>query len=98
MNYDDFITRFGEPLTTQEGTILFETFGEDYERIKAADPNCVWTVIEEDGKLYLAPTLRFVNRLKYVIAQSHAAARMIISGFAMEVINLFVQLLSIQFS
>jgi len=49
---------------------FFETYGEDYEQVKAADPNCVWTVVDEndDGELWLAPGLRFVNRINYIIA------------------------------
>jgi len=68
MDYDDFVARFGEPLQTQDGTILFETYGEDYERVKAADPKCIWTLVDEDGKYFLAPGFHFVNRVSYVIA------------------------------
>jgi len=67
MNYDDFVAWLGEPLKNKDGTILFETYGEDYEKVKAADPRCVWTVVDEGGVLALAPGLRFINRVNYVI-------------------------------
>jgi len=67
MNYDDFVAWLGEPLKNKDDTILFETYGEDYEKVLAADPNCVWTIVEEDGELLLAPGLRYVNRINYVI-------------------------------
>jgi len=67
MDYDDFITRFGEPMQTQEGTILFETYGADYIQVQTANPKHVWTLVEENGKLYLAPGFHYVNRINYLI-------------------------------
>ncbi len=31
-----------------------------------ADPHLVWTIVDEDGRLYVRPGLRFVNRIDYV--------------------------------
>jgi len=45
MNYDNFVAWLGESLKNKDGTILFETYGEDYDQVKAADPRCVWTVL-----------------------------------------------------
>jgi len=68
MNYDDFVECFGEPLKNKDGTVLFETYGEDLKRVQATNPNFVWTIIDEDGKLLIAPGFRLVNRVNYIIA------------------------------
>lgn len=33
------------------------------------DPHLVWTIVDCDGKLYVSPGFRFVNRIDYVLAQ-----------------------------
>jgi len=68
MDYDDFVAHFGEPLQNKEGTILFETYGDDLEKVLAADPKSVWTLVDEDGEYFLAPGFHLVNRVSYVIA------------------------------
>ncbi|NTF18200.1 hypothetical protein G6L37_07255 [Agrobacterium rubi] len=68
---DKWIERFGEPLETSEGSTLFETYGKDFENVKAADPLTVWTVVEgfETENQYLLPGFHFVNRIGYVLAE-----------------------------
>jgi len=68
MNYDDFVAWLGEPIKNKDGTILFETYGEDYEKVCAANPDCIWTVVDESGELWLAPGFHRVNRINYIIA------------------------------
>ena len=36
---------------------------------KDTDPHRVWTVTDDDGRLYLNPGFRFVNRFAYVICK-----------------------------
>jgi hypothetical protein len=31
------------------------------------DPRLVWTIVDEDGRLYVRPGFRFVNRIDYVL-------------------------------
>ena len=47
---------------------LFETYGDDFEFVKAQSPEYVWTVVEGDLGSYLVQGVRFVNRLNYLIA------------------------------
>ena len=37
---------------------------------KGIDEHYVWTIIDCDGKLYVSPGYRFVNRLDYVICRN----------------------------
>lgn len=52
------------------GGCMFETFGEEFEYVRAQNPACVWTLIDEDGALFVGSGLRFVNRLGYFISQT----------------------------
>jgi len=68
---DDFYETFGEPrVNEKDDTVLFETYGEDFEFVRSVDPNLVWTVMQadDDDSLILVPGLHFVNRINYVIA------------------------------
>lgn len=68
--FDIFSEKY-KPIDRDDSTILFETYGEDWDRVKEANSegNYVWTVIDADGKLYLTPGVRLVNRLNYVICE-----------------------------
>lgn len=46
---------------------LYETYGEDWEMVKAADPNHVWTLIDEDGETCIIAGRHLANRLGYFI-------------------------------
>jgi hypothetical protein len=49
---------------------MFETFGEEYELVKAYPNNQVWTMIDGEG-IYLNITsgLHWVNRLGYFVTE-----------------------------
>lgn len=50
--------------------LMFETFGPELEAVNAADPACVWTVVDgEDGDLWLLSGCHRVNRLGYLITE-----------------------------
>jgi hypothetical protein len=34
------------------------------------DPRLVWTIVDCDGKLYVSPGFRFVNRVDYVLCRN----------------------------
>lgn len=50
--------------------LLFETYGVELGHVAVvarAYPNCVWTLVDGDGGLYVTAGMRFVNRLGYFI-------------------------------
>ncbi|WP_037500664.1 hypothetical protein [Sphingomonas jaspsi] len=49
-----------------DGT-LFETFGDEITEVHATDPHLVWTLMDEDGTMWIAPGRHYVNRLGYFI-------------------------------
>lgn len=52
-----------------EHKVGFETYGADLERVLAADPKHVWTMVEEDDVMYITAGLHFVNRQCYFITE-----------------------------
>ena len=63
-SWDTFDRRF-EPRTNADDTVL--VYLDDLP--KDIDPHLVWTVTDDDGRLYLNPGFRFVNRFAYVICE-----------------------------
>ncbi len=61
-SWSTFERRF-RPRTNADDTVLVDLF----ELPKGTNPHLVWTVTDEDGRLYLNPGFRFVNRFAYVI-------------------------------
>jgi hypothetical protein len=52
------------------GPWQLETFGPDLDRVKAAAPKRVWTIVEGDnGLLYIIAGFHWVNRINYVITE-----------------------------
>jgi hypothetical protein len=79
---EEWMERFGEPRENSGGSSLFETFGEDYDAVAAADPMTVWTVVEGDEteNQYLLPGFHFVNRIGYVLAEKPITQEELDSG------------------
>jgi hypothetical protein len=50
-------------------TVLFETYGADLEFVQSADQTKVWTLVECDGDLFIAPGVHFVNRQNFIITE-----------------------------
>ena len=48
--------------------IMFETYGAEWEFVKAQDPKYVWTYGDENGP-YIIAGRRFVNRLGYFVCE-----------------------------
>lgn len=63
MTYDEWVERF-DPIDNTDGTIFFETYGEDLEFINANDYHYVWTVYDDDS---ITEGRHFVNRLNYCV-------------------------------
>ena len=47
----------------------FETYGEEWEFVKAQDPHYVWTFIDGDFKARRVPGIAFVNRLAHYVCE-----------------------------
>ena len=47
---------------------MFETYGVELEKVRAADPRCVWTFVSGDGDAIVAG-FHFVNRMGYFITE-----------------------------
>lgn len=47
----------------------FETYGNEYEFIKAQDQNKVWTEVDGDEGTYIISGWHFVNRIHYYITE-----------------------------
>lgn len=48
----------------------FETYGEDYEFVKAQDNNKIWTEVDGDEGTYIVAGWHFVNRIQYYITEN----------------------------
>jgi hypothetical protein len=53
----------------QHEEIAFETYGEEWEFVKAQDPKTVWTNIQGDMSDLIVAGVAFVNRLQYYITE-----------------------------
>lgn len=72
--YDAWYKTF-RPITNKMGKyssetqIIFETYDEEYEFVKAQDPNKVWTEVDGDSGTYIISGLHFVNRIGYYVTR-----------------------------
>jgi len=70
MNYEKWIEEYKPNMTKQSQVVLYETFGEDLEKIRKTDPNYVWTVVDtDDDSLAILPGIHYVNRISFVITK-----------------------------
>ncbi len=75
LTFEEFVETY-KPLTNHIDTnasfdgLMFETYGEEYEFVKAANPNCIWMYGDgDDGGSYLWSGWGFVNRIGYFITE-----------------------------
>jgi hypothetical protein len=47
----------------------FETYGDEYEFVKAQDPNTIWTEVDGDSGTYIISGWHYVNRIHYYITE-----------------------------
>jgi hypothetical protein len=59
-----FERRF-QPITGPDGA----TYWAREQLPRDVDPHLVWTIVDCDGKLYVSPGFRFVNRVDYVLCR-----------------------------
>jgi len=60
-----------EPVVRPDGSILFETYGEDLQRVMQTDHDRIWTLVDCDGDLFITAGYHLVNRMNYIIT-NHA--------------------------
>jgi len=58
-----------QPLTRDDGSILFETYGDDLNKIIETKHNHIWTLLDCDGKLRIGAGYHIVNRMNYIITK-----------------------------
>ena len=46
---------------------MFETYGEELAFVAAANPNCIWTVMDVEGELWVCAGAHTVNRVGYLV-------------------------------
>jgi hypothetical protein len=75
MDYEDFIDTY-KPITNHIDTnasfdgMMFETYGDEVEFVKAQDENRIWMYGDgDDGGSYLWSGWGFVNRIGYFITE-----------------------------
>lgn len=54
---------------TSFGGCMYETFGEEVEYLKKIPNNRIWTIIDEDGEMFIIAGYHFVNRLGYLVTK-----------------------------
>lgn len=71
LNLDAWVTIFKPIKTNPQATgidrFTFETYGSDHRTVELAPPNLVWTLLEVDGKRYIANGYHYINREGYFI-------------------------------
>lgn len=69
-DFDVFIDKFKPIERFPEQTLLWETYGEDYEHVCSKNENYIWTIITGDsGKMYITPGIHWINRMNYIICE-----------------------------
>ena len=50
---------------------MFETYGKEVEYVKKMQDKykCIWTVVDEDGEMFIVYGMRFINRIGYFVTK-----------------------------
>jgi len=68
-DFDVFEEKFKPIHNKSSECYMYETYGEDLDFVRKQKPECIWTVVDCDGKLYITPGYRIVNRFAYIITK-----------------------------
>jgi len=72
LNYDEWIELFN-PLVNHIDSnasyngAMFDTYGKELKYLEGIDPNCIWTLSDCDGEMFIHNGWGFVNRMGYFI-------------------------------
>lgn len=69
--YDAWVETF-KPIWNDKSQDLmqFETYGDEYEKVKATDNKYVWTEVDGDEGTYIIAGHHWVNRIHYYITEN----------------------------
>lgn len=75
MDFDEWVDTY-KPINNHIDTnasfdgLMFETYGDEVEFVKSANPDCIWTYGDgDDGGSYVWNGWHFVNRIGYFITE-----------------------------
>jgi len=75
MDFDEWVETY-KPISNHIDTnasfdgLMFETYGDEVEFVKSANPDCIWTYGDgDDGGSYVWNGWHFVNRIGYFITE-----------------------------
>jgi hypothetical protein len=74
LTYEEWVEKFKPEknciVTEDRGYdgLMFETFGPELEYVRQQPANRVWTVLDADGRCWIASGTHFVNRVGYFVA------------------------------
>lgn len=49
------------------GGCMYETFGQELDYVKQQPNKRIWTIVDEEGKLYVIAGFHIINRLGYLV-------------------------------
>ena len=68
--WEDWYKPINNTIADSNGeSIIFETFGDEYEFVKNAPFNKVWTWVDGEGGTYILAGWHFVNRIGYFVTE-----------------------------
>lgn len=68
-NYDEW-EKFYVPIPSSPTWNMFETYGHEVELVGVVGFRHVWTMIEEDGNMFIINGMGYVNRIGYFITKN----------------------------
>jgi len=75
LTFEEWVDKY-KPITNHIDTnasfdgLMFETYGDEVEFVKSANPNCIWMYGDgDDGGSYLWSGWGFVNRIGYFLTE-----------------------------
>lgn len=71
MKFDDWDKKYKSIVHPDDPhCYLYETYGEDLDRLKQYKQGNIWTVVDGPGsKLFIIPGVHWVNRLGYMVTE-----------------------------
>lgn len=57
-----------------DGGCMFETYGAEFEFIRQQPADKIWTLVEDEEKLFVCEGFHYINRLGYYITEVPAPA------------------------
>jgi len=71
MNYDQWVEKYKPIKNYFDSTndIFFETFGEELDFVKSADPKHVWTLVDGYEGTWIVSEFHVVNRIAYAVTE-----------------------------